>query len=77
MVYDIENLFPSIPLNKVVDMVAKLLLNKFGTFSKDEIDKLLKFCTEDFSFQFGAVFYIQRNVVTIGSPLAPLLAEIY
>ena len=33
--FDIEYLFPSIPLNKVIDMAAELLLNKFGTISKD------------------------------------------
>ena len=36
-----------------------------------------KFCTEDVSFQFGAVIYKQRNGVTMGSPLAPILAELY
>ena len=37
--FDIENLFPSIPLNEVIDMAAELLLNKFGTISKDQIKK--------------------------------------
>ena len=59
------------------DMAAELLLNKFGTISKDEIKKLLRFCTEDVSFQFGDVFYKQKNGVTMGSSLAPILAEIY
>ena len=54
--FDIENLFPSIPLNKVIDMAAELLLNKFGTISKDEIKKLLKFCTEDVHFSLVLCF---------------------
>ena len=58
-------------------MASELLLNKFGTISKDEIKKLLRFCTEDVSFQFGDVFYKQRNGVTMGASLAPILAEIY
>ena len=64
--FHIENLFPSIPLNKVIDMAAELLLNKFGTISKDEIKKLVRFCTEDVSFQFGDVIYKQKNGVTMG-----------
>ena len=74
---NIENLFPSITLNTVIDMAAELLLNKFGTISKDEIKKLLRFCREDVSFQFGNVFYKHKNGVTMGSSLAPILAEIY
>ena len=60
----IENLFSAIPLNKVIDMAAELLLNKFETISKDEIKKL-KFCTQDVSFQFGAVLYKHRNEVRL------------
>ena len=58
-------------------MAAELLLNKFGTISKDEIKTLLRFCTEDVSLQFSDVFYKQKNKVTMGSSFAPILAEIY
>ena len=69
--FDIENLLPSIPLNKVIDIAAKLLLNKFGTISKDEIKKLVKFAPKMFHFSL-ALFNKQRNGVTMGSPLAPI-----
>ena len=58
-------------------MAAELLFNKFGTISNDEIKTLLRFCTEDVSFQFSDVFYKQTNGVTMGSSLAPILAEIH
>ena len=77
MSFEIENLFPFIFSNKVIDMVAELLLNKFGTISKNKIKQLLKFSTENVLFQFGAVFYKQRNEVLMASPLAFIIAEIY
>ena len=58
--FDIKNLFPSLSLNQVIDIAAELLLNKFETISKDEIKRLLKFCTEYVSFQFGAVLLTKQ-----------------
>lgn len=74
---DIENMFPSIPLESVIDSASDILLNKFGTATKQEIIKLLKFCTTDMCFNFGDFYYKQKNGVTMGSPLAPILAELF
>ena len=62
----------------------KLKLQKpFKTFysylkiSSDDLTKLLKFATCETHFLFNGKFYDQIDLVAIGSPLAPVLANIF
>ena len=48
--FDFEDLFLSISLNKVIFMVAELLLNKFETISQDKIKNYSNFEYKMFNF---------------------------
>ena len=75
---DVENLFPSIPLNETLEYATGILFKLFGTkINKNVILKLLEFCTKDVTFKFGDIYYQQINGVQMGSPLSPLLTELY
>ena len=75
---DVENLFPSIPLKEVLEKAAEFLQKRLGkNIEKIYIIKLLELCTKDCCFKFGDIIYQQLNGVQMGSPLSPILAEIY
>jgi hypothetical protein len=74
---DIENLYPSVPVDIVLDKAANMLFGKIQNLTKVHIRKLLEFCTNKVTFMFGNEFYKQKHGVAMGSPLAPILAEIY
>jgi hypothetical protein len=75
---DIENLISSIPLDNVIAMAADILFNYFKTkISKADLIKLLNYCTKYMTFKFNGKLYRQNDGITMGSPLAPILAEIY
>ncbi len=75
---DIESLYPSIPLEETLNLAADILKEiEFKNLEKDNIIKLLKFCTSDLTFQFNGKFYKQTSGVPMGSPLAMALSEIF
>ena len=75
---DIESMFPSIPLHKVIEQAANILLNKVNNkFSKASLIKMFLFCTTEITFNFNGKFYQQTKGLSMGSPLAPILANLY
>ena len=71
-------MFPSINLNKAIALAAQNLyvkLNRKVQISK--IIKLFEYCTKNLTFEFDGKYYKQINGIQMGSPLAPILAEIY
>ena len=75
---DIESLYPSIPLEYTLDLAANILKqNEFKNMNKENIIKLLRFCTSDVNFTFNSKFYKQKSGVSMGSPLALVLSDIF
>ena len=75
---DIESLYPSIPLEETLNLAADILKEiDFKNLERENIIKLLKFCTSDLTFQFNGKFYKQTSGVPMGSPLAMALSEIF
>ena len=60
-------------LNKevYVDKVIKV------PFTREELKDLLMLCTQEVQFTFQGKIYIQADGVSMGSPLAPLLANVF
>ena len=76
--FDIENLYPSIPLDETIEIAINLInKHKFTSISKENLKILFEFCTKRLSFQFEGKYYQQQNGVPMGSPLAPILAETF
>jgi hypothetical protein len=75
---DVENMYPSIPIDKAIELASNLLLQDENCMlSKAELKQLFELCTKCSSFRFGEFYFKQNNGVSMGSPLAPILAEIY
>ena len=76
--FDIQNLFPSIPPKDTIVLVENLLVNnRVNPVIKNDIINLLKTCLNQNYFCFNEKFYESKDGLIMGSPLSPLLAEIF
>ena len=80
MSFDVKSLFTNIP----VDFTIKLVLNelfpdeqsKINGLSKKQFHKLLEWTYKKTTLQFNQNYYHQLDGLTMGSPLAPAMADI-
>ena len=77
--FDVESLFTNIPLNETIDIAVDLILKHHPKFSikKPDLKKLFSFATSETHFLFNGKFYDQVDGVAMGSPLAPILANLF
>jgi hypothetical protein len=76
--FDVENLFTSVPVQESLQVAENILRNK--NIDEQEISELmdnLKICTDQNFFKFNGVIYKQTEGLAMGSPLSPLLADIF
>ncbi|KFD53052.1 hypothetical protein M513_05966, partial [Trichuris suis] len=80
--YDVKGLFPSIPISHTLAVLHNLLIND-SLPSRTELNPfhiitLTSFCMQEGNyFQFDNKFYQQVNGAPLGSPLSPVLAEVF
>mgnify|MGYP002804035518 FL=1 len=77
--FDVESLFTNVPLKRTISIVLKRvfedkLINT--TLSKRSLKKLLLDCATKTAFSFDNTFYERTDSVSMGSCLAPVLANI-
>ena len=77
--YDVASLFTNIPLQETMDIAINLIFyhNSDRNITRKELKKLLFFATSQTHFIFNSKFYNQINGVAMGSPLVPVLANIF
>ena len=77
--YDVCSLYTSIPLAETIDIAVDLLFEKNPGFkiSKADLRKLFQFATSGVHFMFQGKFYDQVDSVAMGSPLGPVLANLF
>ncbi|XP_065642495.1 uncharacterized protein LOC136074122 [Hydra vulgaris] len=78
--YDVENLFTNIPPNETINIATELFFKdetRSKYFSKTHFKKLLQISTSGSHFLFNGKFYDQLNGVVMGSPLVPILANMF
>ena len=76
--YNVTSLFTNIPLQETIHIAIKLIFkhNPNQNITKKELKKLFLFATSQTHFIFNIQFYIEIDGVALGSPLAPVLANI-
>ena len=77
---DVDSLFTNIPLDETIDICVKQLFERTDTvegFKKSELKQLLCLATRESYFIFNGLLYKQINVVAMGSPLGPSLADAF
>ena len=80
--FDVVNLFTKVPINEAISIVSELLHKDTTLVERTNLppdiitDLLKKFLTTTF-FKFGDNFYQQTEGAAMGSPLSPVVANIY
>uniref|UniRef100_A0A0A9WSN7 Putative COX1/OXI3 intron 1 protein n=1 Tax=Lygus hesperus TaxID=30085 RepID=A0A0A9WSN7_LYGHE len=75
---DVSSLFPSINMNKLKNILEELIFSKMSDKIKAQfLLNLIYSCLDWNYFRFNGIVYKQKKGLAIGSPLSPLLAEVY
>ena len=77
---DVDSLFTNIPLEETVDICVHNLYSDNENppnIPKHNFRNLLKIATKETSFMFNNKYYKQVDGVAMGSPLGPVLANIF
>ena len=76
---DVVSLFTNIPLKESIDLAVSYIAegNPNLKLSKADLAILFSFATSQTNFLFSGKMYDQRDGVAMGSPLAPVLANIF
>ena len=80
--YDVEALFTSVPIQPVINIIKQKLANdtelqQRTSMSINHISALLEFCLTSSSFVFQGQYYQQMEGAAMGSPLSPIVANIF
>ena len=77
--YDVCNLFTNIPLKETIKLAVKLIFEKRPEIkiTRKQLTKLFKFATSGTHFLFNGNCYDQIDGVAMGSPLGPVLANLF
>ncbi|CAF5086883.1 unnamed protein product, partial [Rotaria sp. Silwood1] len=78
--FDVVNLYTNIPVDKTINIILKELYENRPVppiIERNDLKELLTFATTKSHFLFDGKIYDQVDGVSMGSPLAPLLAEIF
>ena len=76
---DVNSLFTNIPLKETIKLAVDLIKTSYPNLkiSSDNLTKLFKFATCETHFFFNRKFYSQIDGVAMGSPLAPVLTNLF
>ena len=82
MSYDVTTLFTSVPIDPSLNIVKDLLekddnLSNRTVLSVQNIIELLGFCLHNTYFSFENKFYEQVEGAAMGSPVGPIVANLY
>ena len=77
--YDVTSLFTNIPLQESIDIAINLIFNHNPNLNvtRKELKKLFLLATSQSHFSFNSKFYNQIDGVAMGSPLDPVLSNIF
>ena len=77
---DVSSLFTNVPLQETIDICVSKLFQDNDTvhgLNKDQFRKLMSFAVQQNHFLFEGKVYDQKDGVAMGSPLGPILANIF
>ena len=78
--FDVASLFTSVPLDFTIELILKKVYNEkliTTRLKREELKTLLELCTKEMHFSFDGKIYRQVNGVAMGSPLGPVIANIF
>ena len=80
--YDVSALFTSVPIEAAIKIIQRRLeldqeLHSRTNMKVEHITSLLEFCLKTTYFQFQGSFYEQINGAAMGSPISPIVANLF
>ena len=80
--FDVKSLFTTVPVDEAIEVILQKLsedktLEDRTALSPEQITKLLELCLRTTYFSFRGEFYRQRDGAAMGSPVSPVVANIY
>ena len=80
--YDVSALFTSTPIDPALNIIKDLLvkdntLKERTVMAVEDIILLLEFCLKNTYFSFQGLFYEQVEGAAMGSPVSPIVANLY
>ena len=77
--FDVESLFTNVPLVETIDFICDFLKETKANIGipVNSLKELILRCTFNIQFLFDGMYYRQRDGVAMGSPLGPILADIF
>ena len=78
--FDVSSLFTNIPLDETIDIALDYAYkdtNSIRGLTRADLKKLLQIATGETNFMFNGKIYDQIDGVAMGSPLTPILANIF
>ena len=79
---DVRALFTSVPVDKAITHIRNCLENDLGLEERTDLSpitivSLLQFCINTTYFLYDDAFYQQRSGAAMGSPVSPVVANLY
>ena len=77
---DVDSLFTNIPLKETINICTNLLYKSVDVIEgiyKSEFENLLSLATQESYFMFDDILYKQKDVVAMGAPLGPTMANVF
>ena len=77
--FDVTSLFTNIPLEETVNITVDVIFENYTNvqFTRKELQKLFIIATSEAHFIFNNEIYDQIDGISMGSPLAPIQANLF
>jgi hypothetical protein len=76
---DVDSLFTNVPLQETINIICRYITEKGIDIGLPltELERLLYLCTSNVQFNFQGQLYQQIDGIIMGTPLGPILADIF
>ena len=78
--FDISSLYTNVPVLEIINIICDSVFNNdsiFHNFTNEDFCKLLHLAVDDTYFIFNETLYKQTDGLSMGNPIAPVMANIF